>query len=440
MLRRNAERLRAVSVLAFAMLAAVLTACGSGGDGGGSSSGFDPNAEIKGQTITVLLPYKVPSSILDGFTQKYGVDVTFNTAGFDAIHSKLIVANEAQSNIADVTEFDWSFTGQFAAAGWYEPLEDGLDPSVANDLGNTDKPFMDSAGHLYAACYSNDFRMSVYNKQLFQTAGVSKFPQTFDELDAVNQKLKASGAVQYPMAIAMAATEGGVTPWYLLTLAMGGQLFDENNQPVFGDPGSAAEKALQYEIDAVKNGDVPPGAVTTDDGPAFDQFTAGQAAIQLASSPGNLPTANDASQSKIAGNAEGALVPGVDGPGASFGLPEGLGIPVTSDHKDAALAFINWWESPDVQVQMYEKAGFLPCGTSGVDALSKAGKLQSGPAISAELTHVEPLFPSGAPTWYSQFTSDAQGLINSAIKGDISASDALSQLADQTSQLAQSDK
>jgi multiple sugar transport system substrate-binding protein len=439
MLTTNAGRLRTLSGLVLITIIAALAACGGGGDGSGSSSGFDPNADIKGQTITVLIPYKVPSSILDEFTKETGVNVTFNTAGWDAIHSKLIVANQAQSNIADVTEFDWSFTGQFASAGWYEPLEDGLDPSVIKDLGNTDKPFMDSAGHLYAACYSNDFRMSIYNKALFREAGISKFPATFKELGDVNQKLKSSGAVQYPMSIAMAATEGGVTPWYLLTLAMGGQLFDEKNQPVFGEPNSPALKALQWEIDAVKNGDVPPGAVTIDDGPAFDAFTAGQAALQVASSPGNLPTANDASQSKIAGDAEGALVPGETGPGASFGLPEGLGIPVTSTHKDAALAFINWWETPDVQTQMYQKAGFLPCGASGIHALTKSGKLQSGAAISAELKRVEPLVPSGAPKWYGEFSSDAQGLINAAIKGDMSASDALNQLSDQTAQLAKSD-
>jgi multiple sugar transport system substrate-binding protein len=424
--------LRTIGAVAALGLTVAVAACG----GGGSSGGFNPNAKVRGQTITVLLPYKVPASILDQFTKETGVKVTYNTAGWDAIHSKLIVSNEAQSNIADVTEFDWSFTGQFASAGWYEPLEKALDPSVIKDLGNTDKPFMDSAGHLYAACYSNDFRMVNYNKKLLAAAGVSKFPTTFKGLEKANAKIKQSGAVQYPMSIPMAATEGGVTPWYLFTLAMGGQLFDQNNKPVFDKPGSPALKALQFEIDAVKKGYVPPGSVTTDDGPAFDNFAAGQEAILPASSPGNLPTANDPSQSKIAGDAEGALLPGVNRPGGSFGLPEGLGIPVTSSHKDAALAFINWWETPNVQVEMYEKAGFLPCGTSGVNKLSGSGKLQSGAAISAELKHVEPLFPSGAPKWYAQFSSDAQGLINSAVKGDTSPASALSQLSSQTSQLA----
>ena len=45
--------------------------------------------------------------------------------GWDATHNKLLVANQAKSYIADVAEFDWSFTGQFAGAQWVEPL-DGL--------------------------------------------------------------------------------------------------------------------------------------------------------------------------------------------------------------------------------------------------------------------------------------------------------------------------
>ncbi len=86
----------------------------------------------------------------------------------------------------------------------------------------------------------------------------------------------------------MAATEGGVTPWYLLTLAHGGQLFDKNFQPTFQQPGSAGYKALQWEALAVKKGWVSPGAVSLDDAAAFDKFTAGQTAIVLATGPGNL--------------------------------------------------------------------------------------------------------------------------------------------------------
>jgi multiple sugar transport system substrate-binding protein len=412
-------------------LALALAACGGGSSSSSSSGGGGGTSEdIKGQTITVMVPYVMPQKLLDQFTAQTGVKVNYVRTGWDATHNKLLVANEANTYIADVAEFDWSFTGQFSGAGWVEPLEGLVDQKTLDDLKAIDQAFT-SGGKTYAACYSNDFRVSMYNKKMFAKAGITAFPTTFDELATDVQKLKDSG-VQYPLSIPMAATEGGVTPWYLLTLAMGGQLFDDQNNPVFSDPNSAGYKALQWEVDAVKNGWVSPGSVSLNDDITLNKFTGGENAILLATGPGNMPTANDPSQSNIAGDAQIALVPGETGPGGSFGLPEGLSIPVTAKHKAAAAAFIEWWEQPKNAIAIYNTQGSLPCGASSLKALAATGQLQGGDVIAAELPHVGALFPGGAPIWYSQFSADAQGLLNAAVKGDMSVSDALNQLSEKT--------
>jgi multiple sugar transport system substrate-binding protein len=80
--------------------------------------------------------------------------------------------------------------------------------------------------------------------------------------------------------------------------------------------------------------------------------------------------------------------------------------------------------------------GFLPCRLSVIKLLSKSGKLESGPVLQAELAHIVPLFPQGAPVWYSKFDTRAQQLINAAAKGGMSPTQALSQLASYTSTLA----
>ena len=149
----------------------------------------------------------------------------------------------------------------------------------------------------------------------------------------------------------------------------------------------------------------------------------------LATGPGNLVTANDKSQSSIAGQAAAALVPGANGPQASFGLPEGLSIPVTAKHKAAAAAFIEWWQKPANAIAIYKQEGNLPCGTSVIEKLAASGQLAGGNVLAKELKLVKPLFPQGAPVWYSQFSADAQGLLNAAVKGQMSVGDALSQLA-----------
>src|SRR4051812_30825504 len=188
---------RSILAAVLAVLALVAVACGGGGGNdkaaSGSSGPFAPRdkaaASIKGQEITVLLPYKIPKRLLTEFTQKTGVKVNFTVTGWDAVHSKLIVANTAKTYIADVTEFDWSFTGQFAAAGWYEPLEKALDPALLADMKKANAAFV-ADGHTLAACYSNDYRMSLYNDQMFKKAGLTSFPATFDDLQAAIGKLK----------------------------------------------------------------------------------------------------------------------------------------------------------------------------------------------------------------------------------------------------------
>lgn len=416
---RLQRRVTASAAIAGAL---ALLAAGSGG-----VASARPGETIKGQTITVLVPYKIPQDVIASFTKATGVKVNYVVTGWDATHAKLVVANTARTYIADVAEFDWSFTGQFAGAKWVEPLDGVLPAPLLKDLSSTDAAFK-SGGKTYAACFANDFRISIYNKKMFAKAGITTFPRTFTELGKAAEKLKASG-VKYPFSIPMAATEGGVTPWYLLTLANGGQLFDKDLKPIFQKPGSAGYTALAWEAMAVKKGWVSPGAVTLSDDTAFDKFTAGQTAMVLATGPGNLQTANDKTQSSIAGQAVGALVPGVTGPGASFGLPEGLSIPVTAKHKAAAAAFIQWWQRSDNAIEIYQKEGNLPCGSSVIAKLAASGKLAGGKVLSKELKLVKPLFPQGAPLWYSQFSSDAQGLLNSAVKGQTSVADALSQLA-----------
>jgi len=420
-------------------VALLVGACGSSSTGSSASNSFSPNASIRGQHITVLLPYTVPQSILNQFTKQTGVTLTFETAGWDNVKAKLIVANTAGTYIADVTEFDWTFTGQFGGAGWYVPLEKGLGPQLLRDLSSVNRVF-DTNGHTYAACYSNDYRLSLYNAKDFAASGIKHFPTTFAQLSTVLNTLKHDKVAPYPLSLPLAATEGGLTPWYLLTLAMGGHLFNAQNKPVFGQPDSTAYKALVFEIDALKKGWISPGSVTLDDTPALDNFEAGEAAILLAGGPGNIPLANDPSQSKVAPNVRAGLFPGVNGPGSSFGLPEGLAIPVTAEHKNAALAFIKWWLEPKTQIQLYTNGvtGFLPCRLSVIHTLVHSGKLEGGSAITQELDHIVPLFPEGAPAWYAKFDTDAQGLINAAVEGKMSPSQALKQLSSDTVTFANS--
>lgn len=417
----------------FALAAA---ACSSGGSSGGTAATLaGPSPSIAGQTITVLLPpwANIPRNILQTFTDQTGVKVDLQVTGWDAIRNKVVIAGAANTPLADVTEFDWSWTGQFGRAGWYLPLQDKLDPSMIAGLQNNGA--FSIGTDQFAVCYSNDFRISAYNQKMFADAGITQPPATLDELTADLQQIKDKGVAENPLAIPLSATEGTSTAWYLLTLAYGGQLFDSTFKPAFTSPDSGGYKALQFMVDAVTKGFVTPGAVSLSDTQSDNRFTSGSAAVTIVGGPDEMVTANDATQSKIVGDGSFLLVPGVSGPGGTFGLPEGLGIMSTSTHQAAALAFLRWWEQPATVLALQKSIGLLPCNTAAVGTLVSSGTLVGGDIINQELQHVAPLFPQGAPPWYGDFSSKAASFINAAARGDLTVQQAVDQIAAAATQL-----
>jgi multiple sugar transport system substrate-binding protein len=384
--------------------------------------------DIKGQTIEVLLPSwaQLPDDMLAAFEKESGVKVNLTIADWDKIRDKVSIAGAAGSKLADVAEFDWSWTGQFSKAGWFIPLEDKLPKDLTSDLVNA-APFT-ADGHLYAVPYSNDYRISVYNTDMFNRAGITTPPATFDELKADLKLLKDKGVSKYPLGLYMGPVENTSTTWFLLTLAMGGELFDKDGKPAFTDPNSGGYRALQFMVDMNKAGYVAPGGF--DPNTLWgDQFMAGNCAIELDSAPAVMPLVQDPKRSVIIGQAQFFLVPGDKAPLASFGLPEGLGIMAKSDHQDAALAFIEWWMKPENVVAIQAKLGLMPTRASILDQEIKANTIPGGEVLLEQAKLLKPLFPQGTPPWYSQFSVTAASLLNAAIKGDKSVKDALNELA-----------
>jgi multiple sugar transport system substrate-binding protein len=417
--------------VATAVVAATLTtACGKGG-----GTPAPESTVISGQRITVVLPSYVnlPAELIHKFEQQSGVTVDFSVSSWDNIRDRIATAGAAGQAIGDVTEVDWSWIGQLTAAKWYSPIETRLPQGVRDDLLNN--AAFSHGGHMYAACYSNDARIGLYNKAMLSRAGITAAPTTFSQLSDDVTKIVQSGAAKHPLALTLSATEGAVTEWNLLTIAMGGHLLDDKGKAAFRDTGSPGYQALNFEVQALKNGWADPASVSNDDQKTDSLFSSGAAAFQLAGNPGELSGLNDPAQSAVAGKAQYFLEPGASGPGNTYGLPEGVGIPAASKHKAAAAAFINWMMDPATQVQIFAATGTLPCRTSTVQSLVTKGDLPGGPVINEQLAKLVPLFAGGAPAWYPKFSADAAAAINAAATGNLSVDRAIARMADKVDSL-----
>ena len=390
---------------------------------------FAQEKPLAGQSISVLLPSPQDPNIAADFEAATGVHVDLQTLSWDDIRPKLVTALVAGTSPADVTEFDWSWMGQFNAAGWYLPLNDVIDADTIADIGVA-KSFMVD-GKLLGVPYSNDFRVMLVNKKHFTDAGVTEMPKTLDDLVVAAKKIKEKGITQYPVGLPLSATEGASTSWYLLTKAFGGELFDKDFNPLFITPDSAGYKALAFELMLLKEGLVDPAATGLKDSQINESmFSQGITSIMISGEPGRLGSMEDPAKSKVTGQTGAILVPTASGTTRSFGLPEALGIPNTYANKDAAVAFVKWFTSKDFQKRNLANNGILPTRTSALDELNVAGKLLSGDALVAQSKTVEALFPQGTPAWYPQFSSGVNTAINSAAKGQLTVDEAMQAIAD----------
>ena len=131
-----------------------------------------------GQSITVLLPPwgTLPKDMTDRFTGETGIAIDMQTLGWDDIRTKIVTSTLAGSAPADVTEVDWSWVGQFGAAGWYEPL-DGVVSAALRQDAPTEKIFTFD-GKLIAMPYNNDYRVLILNEAQTKKAGIDKAPTT----------------------------------------------------------------------------------------------------------------------------------------------------------------------------------------------------------------------------------------------------------------------
>lgn len=394
------------------------------------------NKQFEGTTITALLPpwTNISADMLEQFEKETGIKVDLQTMGWDEIHDKIVTTAAAGVAPADITEFDWSWVGQFGVADWYEPLNKYFDESIIKDTPTM--PIFQYDGNYLAMPYFNDFRVTYVNKKMFDQAGISELPKTPEDLMKAAEQVKAKGVVDYPLGLPLSATEGAATPWYLLTKAFGGDLFDENWQPQFTAKDSAGYKAMEFIINGRTTQElVDPAAVGMKDVDVIDAFKAGKSAIDLAGWSGNIALYQDPEKSQIADAVDMLPMPGVEGKSRTFGLVGAYGIPKASKNKEAAAEFIKWFIQPDQMKKLYADLGLLPNRQSVLEDLNKEGKLKSGETILQVLPTVEPLFKQGTPPWYPQFSIDVATTINQMAKGSMSIDDGIKHIADNASSL-----
>jgi multiple sugar transport system substrate-binding protein len=350
------EKRKRIWFLALAaMFAAGALLMGCGGDDGDEDGGAAGGQVGGNLTVWAMGAEGEKLGVLakDFEQENPNIDVKVTPIGWDVAHDKLITS-VAGNKTPDVSQMGTTWMGEFAKTGALEEVPDTIDTGVffkgAEDTGVVD-------GTAYGVPWYVETRVLFYRTDIAKKAGITKPPESWDELKAMAKAMKEKGGAKYGI---------GLSPnnWQELLPFVwqnGGEVVDENGQFIFDSP--EVVEAIEYYQSFFKEGlaakSVPEGY-----DPA-QGFVAGTHPMFF-SGPWHMSGIEDTGGAKIKGKWAIAPMPTKES-NTSFLGGSDLVVFEGSDNKDAAWKFVEYLTTPTVQQKFYATVSALPSVESAWD-------------------------------------------------------------------------
>lgn len=384
------------------------------------SSFLGIEAEASEKLVYISTPWGAPSQeLLDKFSAETGITVEVNTMAQTELRDKVVTAAAGKVNPADIIYTGIDDLGVFSSAGITRPLDEMVSAFMLDELygGN----FFRVEGKLYAVPIYSQMVMIDYDKAALEKIGNPEIT-TWDDFENVSMKLKEEGISEYPVSFGVRSWS-----WFLMALSSGSILFDEELNPIFDDPQDPGYQTFVKLIDFYNKGLISPERITSPN--PHPAFWAGQAVFHQ-SWQGGLAVANDPEKSKVAPNADYLLLPEKH---FTWSLPGGIGISVYTEYPEAAMKFIEFMTTEDVQIAMYTEQGMFPARKATFEKLGAEGKVDGFETMKEQAKYLLSL-PYHTP-WFSEFNTEATKALVRAAQGEQTAEEAVKALGEFTRDL-----
>ncbi|HET6872235.1 MAG TPA: sugar ABC transporter substrate-binding protein [Sporolactobacillaceae bacterium] len=410
------------------------TSSGSNGASGDQLK-WNSKENLKGQTITLLWSDTngangPQAKLLKEFTKETGIKVNELGVNYNDIFGKVTQAAMSKSSDIDLAEMDTIWAGQYYEGNIAVDLTNVVPDSLKKQFTNSSISSVTYNGHLVAMPWYSSTKHFYWNKKLLAEVGVTSPPKTWDEFEAVSNKLKAKGIMASGWSWKQA--ESLNCDYISLVYAFGGQFFDANGKPEFNKGGGL--KALEYMVKLLKTDKtVAPGSLQWDENDVMNNFAAGKIAM-MTNWEGAYPKLNDPKQSSIVGQSDVGLMPG-EGDVVSSAVTgsEGIAMMQSSKHKQAALEFLKWLASKKTQIELFQKTGSYPAlQTAYSDPMLKA----SDPTHTIDKYAAQFAYGHNRPNapGYIKWSDILSAQLHDALLGQVSPKDALDKAATQITQ------
>ncbi len=350
------------------------------------------------------------------FEELSGIAVNIDTVAYQESYLKITAADAPY----DVVSFDQLWLANLLKQGRLAPLDDYLSSPMRKDIApSLWKAFRDQK-QTWAMPLLVNFQLMYYNAAMLQKIELTNPPANLEDMVDQMLQLKKAGVVEYPWTDAWRSGEELVAEYTWLIGAFGGELFNDDGQPTFDS--DAGLKALQFMVALLEKQLANPKILTNDDIAAKDDFITAQAAFT--SNWTFLQGQLNAPNSTVNSQAAMMLLPvsrSVSAKSSSVSAMQGIGILATSPQKDAAWKWIAFFTSPVVQ-RAY--ASEMPIWTS-VQTSADINSLD--PLMAVKRAQLEAAHHRPKRADYQQVSQILQQRLSAALRGEMTASDALKQ-------------
>jgi len=285
------------------------------------------------------------------------IEVKWTDVPWSAMQSKILAAVAAKT-APDVVNLNPDFASQLASKDSWLDLNESIEQSDRDRYLENIWQASSLNGKTFGIPWYLTARIAIYNKAIFEKAGISAPPKTYAELAAAAKQIKDKTG-KYAFFVTTVPTDSGELMESFVQ--MGVNLVDPAGKAAFNS--SEGRAAFQYWVDLYKQKLIPPAVLTEGHKRAVDLYQSGEVAL-LSSSPQFLNSVQT-NAPDIAKNSVAA--PQITGStGKKNVAVMNLIIPKDTDKADAALKFALFVTNPDNQFAFAKEADVLPSTTDSL--------------------------------------------------------------------------
>lgn len=321
---------------------------------GAAVSADDTTLEFQ-QWWGVELPDGALQEICDGFTEETGVKIDLLSNPYADTKTQ-IAAGAAAGTMADVVGLDGSWVYDFAKQGSIANLTELMEADGYDDSQLSDQ--IKYEGNTYMIPVVNFAYPLFVNTDILEEAGVEEIPTTWTEfLDACDKITTNTDKAAYAIPLSTEAPNGIQNQFSSWLWASGGNLLQD------GKPALTDNDKLAQLVDMVKTmkdkGYLSDGAEAMKEQDMVNEFENGRLAFMV-DGISHLTTIKTESPDL---NFTFAKMPVMDDYTDKSGMDVanwGIGIADNCENKEAAMQFVEYLMSPEVNAKLAQLANAFP--------------------------------------------------------------------------------